>query len=111
MAFEDPLSILADASRGFDTAMRGYDRRQVDEYIAELDEEFRQSIVDRDSAAARSADLAAQLASAQAQIESLKRQVRAAAEPVNASNADEHVQRLVASAREMANSIRREADE
>ena len=52
---------LYDSSRGFDTAMRGYDREQVDREIARLDDDLRVTAAERDSAAARSADLAAQL--------------------------------------------------
>jgi DivIVA domain-containing protein len=63
----DTLSIFAE--RGFDTAMRGYDRRQVDVYVSQLDEELRAAAAARDAGAARTANLAAQLASANAQNE------------------------------------------
>ncbi len=71
---------LYESSRGFDTAMRGYDRDQVDREINRLDDDLRVTAAERDAAAARSADLAAQLASVHAQLESLRRQLRAATE-------------------------------
>ena len=79
----DVLPILADAGRGFDAALRGYDRTQVDHYLDEADDEVRTARAERDAALSRSADLAAQLASALAQIESLRRQVTDAEERVS----------------------------
>src|SRR6476659_2819669 len=90
---------LYEASRGFDTAMRGYDRVQVDREIGRLDDDIRVTAAERDQAAARSADLAAQLASAQAQIESLRRQLRAASEAVTSDNVDGHVKQILQSAK------------
>ena len=60
-------------------------------YLGRLDDDLRRPRAERDAAAARSADLAAQLASAQAQVESLRRQLRAATEKVTTENVDEHV--------------------
>ncbi len=37
----DALNLMGDSPRAFDTAMRGYDRRQVDDLIRGLDEELR----------------------------------------------------------------------
>jgi DivIVA domain-containing protein len=94
MASENPtdvLPMLTDANPGFPVAMRGYDRNQVDQFLGRMDEDLRATISERDAAAARSADLAAQLASAQAQIESLRRQLRTANEAVTADNIDERV--------------------
>ena len=82
----DVLPMLTDAHRGFDQALRGYDRSQVDQYFGQQEDELRATIAERDAATARSADLAAQLASAQAQIESLRRQLRTATETVTADN-------------------------
>src|SRR5262245_54301531 len=98
------LPILSD--RGFDTAMRGYDRRQVDEYVANLDDEVRAATADRDAAIARCADLAAQLASTQAQIESLRRQLRRATERPTTQHVDMRVREMLESAAAEADHIR-----
>ncbi len=113
MTDENPteaLSILTDASRGFDTAMRGYDRRQVDAMLARLDDDVRSAAAERDAATARSADLAAQLASSFAQIESLRRQLRTATETVNADNIDARVREQLDSANAEAARIRGDAE-
>src|SRR5215475_8465078 len=106
--YADALPILSD--RGFDTAMRGYDRRQVDEYVANLDDEVRAATADRDAALARCADLAAQLASMHAQIESLRRQVRRANEHVTTENVDTRVREMLDSAAAEAAKMRTDAD-
>ena len=106
--YSDTLPILAD--RGFDTSMRGYDRRQVDVYVATLDDEIRAAAADRDAALARCADFAAQLASAQAQIESLRRQLRKASENVTADNLEPRVRELLDTAAADASKMRAEAD-
>jgi DivIVA domain-containing protein len=79
------LPLLSDDVPHFDLAMRGYDKRQVDEYLvrAEADIAVLQSA--RDTALAASADRAAQLASREAQIESLTRQQAANAAPTVAT--------------------------
>lgn len=102
------LPILMD--RGFDTAMRGYDRRQVDEFLGRLDEDARAAMAERDAATARSADLAAQLASVHAQAESLRRQLRAATEHVTEDNVAPRVRELLESAKRTAVSVRAEVD-
>src|SRR6266545_885488 len=106
--YSDTLPILAD--RGFDTSMRGYDRRQVDVFVATLDDEIRAAAADRDAALARCADFAAQLASAQAQIESLRRQLRKATEKVTADNLEPRVRELLDTAAADASKMRAEAD-
>jgi cell division septum initiation protein DivIVA len=106
--YSDTLPILAD--RGFDTSMRGYDRRQVDVYVATLDDEIRAAAADRDAALARCADFAAQLASAQAQIESLRRQLRKASEKVTADNLEPRVRELLDTAAADASKMRADAD-
>ena len=37
----DVLPILSDAHHGFDPALRGYDRAQVDQYLGQLEDEVR----------------------------------------------------------------------
>ena len=41
------LPIMSDAYRGFDPAMRGYDRAQVDAYVGQLDEDLRTTANER----------------------------------------------------------------
>ena len=104
----DALPILDD--RGFDIAMRGYDRRQVEEYVSQLDEEVRAEHAARSAAEARSADLAAHIGSAQAQIESLRRQLQIATQEVNEDNVAPRVRELLESAKATAQSLRADAD-
>jgi cell division septum initiation protein DivIVA len=115
MASDSPdLVPMTDAHPEFDPALRGYDRTQVDEYIASLDEEIRALQADRDLAAARSADLAAHLAATQAQMESLRRQLNMATEQVTPSNVDARVAEQLRAAQNDAATLRemahREAD-
>ena len=106
----DVLPILSESSRGFDPAIRGYDRAQVDHFLAALEDDVRAAVRERDAANARGADIAAQLASAQAQIESLRRQLRAATESVTPENVDERVRQMLDTARGDAARVRAEAD-
>jgi cell division septum initiation protein DivIVA len=113
MALDNPsdvLPILTDAHRGFDAAIRGYDRAQVDQFFSDMDEELRAAVANRDAIAGRSADLAAQLASAQAQIESLRRQLRKASETVTAETVDKRVSALLGAANTEAAKIRSAAE-
>ena len=91
----DTLPIFAE--RGFDTAMRGYDRRQVDLYVAPARRRTASRRRRRDAAVA--APLTAQLASANAQLDSLRRQLQAAAEPVTEENVEPRVRKILESAR------------
>jgi DivIVA domain-containing protein len=109
MAVEEPtdvLPILNNDDRGFDPAIRGYDRAQVDAFLIKLDADLRATQEDRDMIAGRSADIAAQLANAHAQAESLRRQLRAATEQVTPQNVDQHVAAALKTAQTEANRIR-----
>ena len=46
----DVLPMLTDANPGFDSVMRGYDRAQVDSYLARLDADVRAANTERDAA-------------------------------------------------------------
>jgi hypothetical protein len=100
---------LYESSRGFDSAMRGYDREQVDREVSRLDDEVRVTAAERDAAANRSADLAAQLASVHAQGESLRRQLSAAVETVTPDNVDERVRAILSAAKVDAAKLRQDA--
>jgi cell division septum initiation protein DivIVA len=108
---ESPTDLLPlyESSRGFDTAMRGYDREQVDREVSRLDDEVRITAAERDTAANRSADLAAQLASAHAQAESLRRQLHTATETVTPENVDERVRAILTAAKADAAKLRQDA--
>ena len=114
MAGEEPtdvLPILNNDDRGFDPAIRGYDRAQVDAYLSRVDADLRSAQAERDATAARSADIAAQLANAHAQVESLRRQLRAATEQVTPDNVDAHVAHALKTAQTEASRIRTTATE
>lgn len=100
---------LYESSRGFDTAMRGYDREQVDREVSRLDDDLRVTAAERDSAAGRSADLAAQLASTHAQAESLRRHLQAATATVTTENVDDRVRSILNAAKADAATLRHEA--
>src|SRR6185437_11313921 len=89
----DTLPIFAE--RGFDTAMRGYDRRQVDLYVAQLEDELQATVAAREAAVAQ---LTAQLANSNAQLDSLRRQLQAAAEPATEENVEPRVRKILESA-------------
>jgi cell division septum initiation protein DivIVA len=101
----DVLPFLADPGRGFDVAMRGYDRAQVDGYLYTLDDQLRGAAAERDSALSRSADLAAQLASAFAQLESARRQLATATARVTEDNIDDAVREVLTRARREATEL------
>src|SRR3954451_21874675 len=63
---------LSGPGENFDVVLRGYDRGQVEEHVERLEAELRIAAADRDAAAARSADLASQLATSHAEVESLR---------------------------------------
>src|SRR6266576_3533271 len=104
----DLLPILDE--RGFDTAMRGYDKRQVDHYLIKIEDELRDASTDRDIAAARNSELSNQLTSHQAQIDSLRRQLRAATDPVTEDNVDVAVRALMQDAKRKARQVHADAD-
>ena len=104
------MPMLDDPRRRFDTVMRGYDRHQVDTYVAKLEDDNRLLATGRSENSTRVSDLAAQLASAQAEIESLRRRVAAAVEEINPDNVDSRVQEVVALAQQVARQTRTDAE-
>jgi DivIVA domain-containing protein len=107
----DVLPILNNDDRGFDPAIRGYDRAQVDSFVARLDADLRTAQHERDTIAGRSADIAAQLANAHAQVESLRRQLRSATEQITPENVDAHVANTLKTTHADASRIRVAAQE
>ena len=107
----DVLPILSGDNTGFDVAMRGYDRAQVDHYVAKLDDELRVAGAERDAALSRSADMAAQVASIQAQNESLRRQLESATRELTEDTVDDKVREILAVAHADAAKVLTSADE
>ncbi|MDQ6911099.1 MAG: DivIVA domain-containing protein, partial [Actinomycetota bacterium] len=102
--------ILEDDGREFETTMRGYDRRQVDSYLARTEAELAALTGERDSALNRSADLAAQLANSHAEIESLRRRLVDTAVEVTPENVHARVRPIVELAQAEARGIRESVD-
>src|SRR5215207_11400120 len=71
------LNYLADVgmSHGFDVALRGYDRRQVDDYLAQLESELATLRHERESAADRVGMLEQRLEELQIALQTAQRQV------------------------------------
>lgn len=113
MADDQPteaFSLLSFDQPEFDVAMRGYDRRQVQDHIERMDGELISAASERDAAMARSADLAAQLASAYAEVESLRRKIRTdVSTVVTAENVSDRIRTMLELAEEEAARLREEA--
>ena len=113
MADDQPteaFSLLSFDRPEFDVAMRGYDRRQVQDHIERMDAELAGATGERDAAMARSADLAAQLASAYAEVESLRRKIRTdVSTAVTAENVGDRIRTMLELAEEEAALLRDEA--
>jgi len=80
----EALPIFGEVARGFDAAMRGYDRAQVDRYVAAAEDDLRRANAERDAARAQNADLHRRLEQALAELDSLRQQLRLTAERVSA---------------------------
>ncbi|MEP6853770.1 MAG: hypothetical protein ABJA87_14120 [bacterium] len=102
--------IMEDDGQEFEVTMRGYDRRQVDSYIARADAELAALTAERDAALSRSADLAAQLANSSAEIESLRRRLADIAVEVTPENVHARVRPIVELAQAEARGIRESVD-
>ncbi len=114
MAFNDStdlIPLLGDDGPDFDIAMRGYDRRQVDEYVARVEANLAEAQRGRDNALAISADRAAQLANREAHIESLTRQAATATENIKPVNVSDRIRDMLQLATDEAAQIRRAAEE
>ncbi|MCW2602944.1 MAG: hypothetical protein JWN61_1079 [Pseudonocardiales bacterium] len=114
MADDQPteaFSLLSFDRPEFDVAMRGYDRRQVQDHIERMDSDLVSAASERDAAMARSADLAAQLASAYAEVESLRRKIRTdVSTVVTAENVSDRIRSMLELAEEEASRLRDEAE-
>ena len=102
--------ILQAADRSFEVSMRGYDRNQVEDYVARTDAEIQALAAERDAALGRSADLAAQLANAHAQIEASRRQLAEATTAITPETVHARLRPLVENAHAEARQTRQSAD-
>lgn len=101
---------LGDPTSQFAIVLRGFDRGQVHEHVDRLEADLRIALHDRDIAAARSADLAAQLAAAHGELEALRTKMQRLELPTP-ENIGERVRHMLALAEEEANDVRGRAHE
>lgn len=99
-----------EAQHSFDVVMRGYDRSQVAETIDRLEADFRIALAERDTAQARSADMAGQLQAMHAEMENLRRKAATAAAPTF-ENMSERISHMLRLAEEEAADIRQAAEQ
>lgn len=114
MAAEDQstelLPLLDSDDPFFDVTMRGYDKRQVDDYVARALAQIAELTTARDAALATSADRAAQLASREAQIESLRAQAAKKTETLDPAAVSDRIRGMLQLATEEAAQTRRGAE-
>lgn len=101
---------LHDPTSSFDIVLRGYDRSQVHEYLERMEADLRIAVADRDAAAARTAELATQLAVCHGELESMHSRLRQAEGP-SADSISERLRHMLQLAEEEAESIRRQAQD
>ena len=101
--------MMAEGGRDFEVSLRGYDKRQVDAYVARAEAELAALTAERDSAASRSADLAAQLANSHAQIESLRHNLSESSAAITPDNVDARMRSRVELAFAQSQGIRNQA--
>ncbi|MFO7194143.1 MULTISPECIES: hypothetical protein [Thermocrispum] len=90
----------------FDVVWRGYDREQVQHYVAAVEQELRMLTMDRDAALAKADSLADRLTEAQSEIRALQEKVdRIAREPISPDALTERMRRMVELAQEEAKEI------
>ena len=94
----------------FDVTMRGYDKRQVDDFVARTNAQLADLATARDQALATSADRAAQLAAHEAHIESLKARAAKKIETLNPAAVSDRIRDMLQLANEEAAQIRRAAE-
>jgi cell division septum initiation protein DivIVA len=107
----DLIPLLGENDPQFDLVMRGYDRRQVEEYVARTEADLADLQAAKDAALAISADRAAQLANREAHIESLKRQAIKSTENINPANVSDRIRDMLQLATDEAAQTRRTAEE
>ena len=114
MAGEDQstelLPLLDSDDPFFDVTIRGYDKRQVDDYVARAVAQIADLTAARDAALATSADRAAQLASREAQIESLRAQAAKKTETLDPAAVSDRIRDMLQLATEEAAQTRRSAE-
>jgi DivIVA domain-containing protein len=90
----------------FALAIRGYDREQVDEHLAELHEEIRLLTTDRDAAVAAAENLARRLESTRSEAAHLRARLdRAVTAPADPAVLGDRVRRMLELARTEADAV------
>ncbi|WP_439381130.1 DivIVA domain-containing protein [Amycolatopsis lexingtonensis] len=90
----------------FALTLRGYDREQVDEHLAELRDELRLLTLDRDAAVAEAETLARRLEAARTEIDRLRvRLDRLAAAPADPAAVGDRVRHMLELARAEADAV------
>jgi DivIVA domain-containing protein len=102
------LSDPATAEVTFDLALRGYDRRQVDRYIAQLESELSQFAARRDDALAQNHALVGQVSELQNQVVDVQR--RTTVEKPSYKHLGARVEQIFGMVEEEAADIRRRAE-
>lgn len=105
------LPLLDSDDPFFDVGLRGYDKHQVDDYVARTLVQLAELAAARDEALATSADRAAQLASRDAHIESLRQQATKSSETLNAATVSDRIHEMLQLATEEAAQTRRAAEQ
>lgn len=106
MVAVDSREDLVPLPTDFDRAWRGYDTRQVHEYVASVEADMRLLIADRDAAAANAEDLARQLEELRTQNDRLREKVdRVARTPIEPDGLSERLLRMVELAEDEAAEI------
>ena len=101
---------LHDPTSSFDIVLRGYDRSQVHEFLERMEADLRIAVADRDAAAARTAELATQLAVCHGELESMHNRLRQSETP-SVDSISERLRHMLQLAEEEAASIRRDAQD
>ncbi|HJQ02404.1 MAG TPA: hypothetical protein VJ851_12445 [Jatrophihabitans sp.] len=104
------LPILDSDDPFFDVGLRGYDKRQVDDYVARAVAQIAELTAARDAALALSAERAALLASQQGQIEALNQRVANSNRPPDPATVSDRIREMLQLATEEATQTRHAAE-
>ena len=105
------LPILDSDDPFFDVGLRGYDKRQVDDYVARSSAQIAELTAARDAALAIGADRAAQLASREGQIEALNQRVASAGSAIDPASVSDRIREMLQLATDEAAQTRRAAEQ
>ena len=104
------LPILDSDDPFFDVGLRGYDKRQVDDYVARSSAQIAELTAARDAALAIGAERAAMLASREGQIEALNQRVASGAGTADPASVSDRVREMLQLATDEAAQTRQAAE-